>query len=63
MKCQKAWYLTRSDAKKALKRINKNYVTEKELTNVYKCECGYWHLTSLPKQVSRDITRHLNKEL
>lgn len=60
MDCSKKRYLTRSIAKEALKRANKESRSlYSKLTNVYQCdECGYWHMTSIPKKKSRAISRH-----
>jgi hypothetical protein len=59
--CDKVRYTSRSDAKAAVKRINKAHVMGKRLTDVYLCACGYWHTTSMPKQRSRDYRRFLRK--
>lgn len=63
MDCSKIRYLTRSIAKKNLKRANKvSHSLHSKLTNVYKCDrCGYWHMTSMPKKKSRAIIRYGKK--
>ena len=59
MACGKKVYLSKSDAKKGKKRLNKKY--NKQLTNPYYCdECSNWHLTSMKKNSSRSLTR-INK--
>ena len=63
MKCLKHRYPTKAIAKKYLKQINKQHTADRKLTNVYYCElCTGFHLTSQPKQASRDYTRYLNKK-
>lgn len=60
--CLKKPYTTRSEAKKAMKLLNKSHNLKNNLTNIYFCEkCSQYHLTTLPKQASRDFTRYLNK--
>lgn len=60
MNCTKKRFSSRSMAKQALKKMNKSCNSlYAKLTNVYECpECGYWHLTSIPKKKSRALTRH-----
>ena len=56
--CSKKTYLTRWEAKQAIKNplLKKSY----KLTNVYFCDvCKSWHTTSMPKQKSRDYKRFL----
>lgn len=60
-KCSKQCYISRKEAKKSMKNINKT--KHHGLTNSYFCEeCQSWHLTSIGKQRSRDWTRHLKKQ-
>lgn len=60
--CLKNCYDTRKEAKKRMKELNKAHHFEGKLNNIYYCEqCSSYHLTSMPKQKSRDWTRHLNK--
>lgn len=56
--CNKFRYLTRKIAKRALKEMNKSGRRAKKLTNVYECECGYWHTTSIRAKKSRNITKY-----
>jgi hypothetical protein len=56
MSCGKATYLTRKEAKEALKKINRE--RDWGLTNVYFCEtCQCYHTTSMDKKLSRNKTR------
>lgn len=60
-KCQKIAFVTRKEAKRFMKNANHN--DGMKLTTAYFCEdCLHWHLTSQPKQNSRDYTRRLNKQ-
>lgn len=60
MSCGKKGYITRSEAKKNKKRLVKLGHT---ITNIYYCEdCSYYHLTSMNKQQSRNITKKVKKE-
>jgi hypothetical protein len=60
--CFKVCYQSRKQAKKALKEQN---TTKKRfnLTDVYWCDkCRSYHLTSMGKQRSRDLKRHINNK-
>lgn len=47
--CAKASFITKSEAQKAIKRINGRLQRDKTPDRAYECsKCGYWHLTSLP---------------
>jgi hypothetical protein len=60
--CKKKCYVSKKEAKKALKAINKKKRFENKMTNSYFCiPCNAFHLTSMPKESSRNYTRHLNK--
>lgn len=62
MTCGKRGYSSRKDAKRAIKYFNTRF-KDNNLTDVYWCEeCSYYHLTSMPKQQSRDYRRFLNKK-
>lgn len=56
--CNKIRYLTRKIAKRALKVLNKSGALARRLTNVYLCQCGYWHTTSIRAKKSRSITKY-----
>jgi hypothetical protein len=56
MSCGKATYLTRKEAKKALKKMNRE--RHWDLENVYFCDtCQCYHTTSMDKKQSRNKTR------
>ena len=58
MGCNKKSYKSRKIAKREMKRLNKNKALKKKLTNVYFCEeHNAYHLTSMPKKQSRNISR------
>jgi hypothetical protein len=65
-KCTKFRYKTRKAAKKEMKLINQNnrfHRFEHKLTEPYWCDmCMCFHLTSLAKQRSRDLTRKKKKK-
>jgi hypothetical protein len=55
-------YLNKDDAKRAKKTINKSSTTSK-VTNIYWCDdCSAYHLTTMDKRKSRQITKRINKE-
>jgi hypothetical protein len=55
-------YFERSDAKAAKRRINKD-ASLSPVTNIYWCDdCSGYHLTTMDKKESRDITRRINKQ-
>lgn len=48
-KCSKKAYITRKEAKDALKKIRADKSTSKKPIRSYECpKCSYWHLTSKP---------------
>lgn len=58
MRCKKKIYRDKKEARKARKRLNRNKVTKRKITNIYYCsECDSYHLTSMDKEHSRSITR------
>jgi hypothetical protein len=66
--CHKQIYASRHDAKKSMAMLNrkfKNRGKKDKLNDVYFCdECQAWHITSMNKEQSRNITRkhkHPNK--
>lgn len=63
-KCTKRCYRNRHDAKKYIKETNRAACLEFKLTGSYYCDmCKAYHVTSMPKQKSRDFGRFLkNKE-
>lgn len=42
MFCNKAQFTTRADAERALVRVRR----DTECKRVYRCRCGYYHMTS-----------------
>lgn len=55
-------YFEKSKAKEAKRRINKTPGFD-PITNIYWCDdCSGYHLTSMNKQQSRNLTRNLNKQ-
>lgn len=61
-KCFKKCFKTKQDAKNFRKIFNTMKSIGGKLTTVYYCEtCSRYHLTSMPKQSSRDYKRHLKK--
>lgn len=55
-------YFEKSKAKAAKRRINKTASLD-PVTNIYWCDdCSGYHLTSMDKQSSRNLTRKLNKQ-
>lgn len=64
MSCGKKIYLSRGDAKNAMKALNQKFHNTKAdgLKDAYYCEdCPGWHLTSMSKQMSRNMTRKLKR--
>lgn len=60
-KCMKTCYRSRKDAKRVMKYLNRT--KHHEMTDAYYCEkCQAYHLTSMPKQKSRDFSRYLKKQ-
>lgn len=58
--CYKKCYRTKQEAKNRIK-INFCLFGDKH-TTVYYCEdCSAWHGTTIPKQISRNITKHRKK--
>lgn len=58
----KARYVSKDEAKRAKKNINKSF-SKAKITNIYWCDpCAAYHLTSMPKEKSRNITRHNNNQ-
>ena len=60
MACGKKWYQTRSIAKHERKRLNvlarARWGHTDKLTAEYYCdECNGWHITHMPKNVSRKL--------
>jgi hypothetical protein len=62
--CQKCSYGTRKLAKQALRKISKQKGDGKPPpSSCYYCDdCNSWHLTSMPKQLSRDMQRFKNNK-
>jgi len=59
MACLKACYSTRKEAKAALRLLKKRRTG---VTTFYYCDtCSYYHLTSMPKQASRKLSRQKKK--
>ena len=55
-------YFEKSDAKAAKRRIKKTPGFD-PITNIYWCDdCSGYHLTSMDKKESRNLTRKLNKQ-
>lgn len=62
-KCFKVCFHTRQEAKNRMKEINRKGVTKKPLNDVYFCEeCKMYHLTSLTKESSRELTQKLKNK-
>jgi hypothetical protein len=60
--CLKVCFGNRKDAKKKLKEL-KMSKPHLGLTDVHYCDfCKAYHLTSMGKQKSRDLTRYLRKK-
>lgn len=56
-------YVNKDDAKRAKKNINTTRFSAVKITNIYWCEpCSGYHLTSMSKSESREITRKNNKK-
>lgn len=56
MGCGKKSYPTKTIAKQAKKKLNKKY--KEKATNEYYCDiCSGYHLTTMDKQESREMTR------
>lgn len=63
-KCAKKCFKTKQEAKNFRKIANTMKAIGGKLTTVYFCDiCSQYHLTSMPKQMSRDYKRMLNKKL
>jgi hypothetical protein len=59
--CDKMKFGTRREAKEYIKKVNK-ISKHLKFTCAYYCEYhACFHITSMPKQRSRDLKRHLNK--
>ncbi len=59
--CPKKRFPSRKDAKKQMKRQNSYQFRTYTVGDVYKCTiCGYWHLTSIDKINSRELSRKNN---
>lgn len=59
--CNKMKFATKKQAKDYIKNSNRKF-HKTIFTCAYYCEIhSCWHLTSMPKQRSRDLTRKLNK--
>ena len=55
MSCNKKCYITRKEAKKQMKWLNKKGGKKLNLKNIYFCkECLHWHTTSILKSDFRD---------
>lgn len=53
-KCDKKSFSSRGDAKREMKKINKNGLLDKVIKDVYLCKiCNEWHLTSMNKVNAR----------
>ena len=60
--CQKEVYVTKGDARRALKRIRESPSIDKKPIRSYECEwCSYWHLTSLPIEKWKEEEQALKK--
>lgn len=60
MRCKKVGYLSRREANKARKLVNRH---GKALKRSYQCgECGLWHLTSQSDKVRRKLRKERRNE-
>lgn len=63
--CQKVKFRSRAEAKSGMKRANRKHKNNPKFTGItdyYLCRnCGAWHLTSMPIEVSRNLNHWRNK--
>lgn len=63
MSCRKIRYITRKEAKHAIKELKLKHAMERGHGAAYRCsECGAWHITSQFPAQSRLYTRVMREE-